>query len=121
MTHARHFILNKLKKEPYSCTRCFRDKNDTKKVSLENSLLPSHVPLELQNFTQMEEMFIASVLCYEPTLYTKPEGQRAYRSRPLHQVYPRSLTAFFILFLDIQKNYKLLYLPLIVVPICQNI
>ena len=29
-----------------------------KKVSLENSSLPSHLPLELQNFTQMEEMFI---------------------------------------------------------------
>ena len=79
MKHARHFILNNKKKEPYSCTRCLRDKSDTKNVSLENSLLPSHVPLEHQNFTQREEMFIASVLCYEPSVCTKPEGQRAYR------------------------------------------
>ena len=30
-------IKTKKKKEPYICTRCLRDKNDTKKFSFENS------------------------------------------------------------------------------------
>ena len=40
-------------------------------------MIPSHVPLELQNLTQIEEMLIA---CALPIMrvYIKPGGQRGY-------------------------------------------
>ena len=44
----------------------------------ENSLIPSPVPEELQNLTQIEEMLIARVFPVI-SVYTKPRGQRGYR------------------------------------------
>ena len=49
-----------------------------KKFPFENSLLPSAVPAELENLTQIEEMLIARVFLVM-SVYTKPGGQRAYR------------------------------------------
>ena len=63
----------------YVCYRCKRDKKQPKKFSNENSMIPSAVPLELQNLTQFEEMLIARAF---PIIhvYTKPKGgQRAYK------------------------------------------
>ena len=61
----------------YVCSRCSRDKKSPKKFSLENSMIPSYVPHELQNMTQIEEMLIA---CALPIMrvYIKPGGQRGY-------------------------------------------
>ena len=62
---------------PYVCSRCIRDNKSPKKFSDENSLIPSSVPSELQNLTQIEEMLIARAL---PILriYIKPGGQRGF-------------------------------------------
>ena len=45
-----------LKIEEYTCMRCKRDKKVPKKFSFENNMVPSKVPRELQQLTQMEEM-----------------------------------------------------------------
>ena len=47
---------------PYVCLRCSRDKKSPKKISRENSMIPSCVPHELQNLTQIEEMLISRAL-----------------------------------------------------------
>ena len=62
---------------PYVCSRCFRDKKSPKKFSCENSMIPSCVPHELQNLTQIEEMLIARALPIM-RVYIKPGGQRGY-------------------------------------------
>ena len=67
------YIKTKKKKEPFSCTLSLRDKNDTKKFSIENSLLPSAVPVELENLTQIEKMLLARVFPVM-SVYTKPKG-----------------------------------------------
>lgn len=61
----------------YVCSNCSRDKQTPKKFSKENSMIPSSVPMELQNLTQIEEMLIARAL---PLIrvYMKPGGQRGY-------------------------------------------
>ena len=54
-------------------------KKNKKKISFENSMIPSAVPPELQNMTQFEEMLISRAF---PVInvYTKPKGgQRAYK------------------------------------------
>ena len=61
----------------YICSRCCRDKKLPKKFSQENSMIPSSVPHELQNLTQIEEMLIARVLPIM-RVYIKPGGQRGY-------------------------------------------
>ena len=61
----------------YICSRCSRDKKSPKKFSLENSMIPSPVPHELQNLTQVEEMLIARALPIM-RVYIKPGGQRGY-------------------------------------------
>ena len=48
-----------LKTEPkevskYVCSRCSHDKNIPKKFSVENSMIPSPVPKQLQGLTQFE-------------------------------------------------------------------
>lgn len=58
------------KKTPYICSRCSRDKNDIKKFSSQNNMIPSQVPKELKDLTQLEEMLIARVF---------PGGQKAYK------------------------------------------
>ena len=64
-------------KAPYVCSRCSRDKKSPKKFSVENSLIPSSVPLELKDLTQVEEMLIARTLPIM-RVYIKPGGQRGY-------------------------------------------
>ena len=60
----------------YVCLRCVRDKNNVKKFSIENNMIPSCVPKELQELTQIEEMLIARAFPVI-SVYTKPGGQRA--------------------------------------------
>ena len=62
----------------YVCSRCVRDKNATKKFSVDNNMIPSEVPKELQGLTQLEEMLIARVFPVI-SVYTKPGGQKAYK------------------------------------------
>ena len=62
---------------PYVCSRCFRDKKTPKKMSVENSMIPSSVPEELKNLTQIEEMLIARALPIM-RVYIKPGGQRGF-------------------------------------------
>jgi hypothetical protein len=62
---------------PYVCSRCSRDKKSPKKFSCQNSMIPSCVPNELQNLTQIEEMLIARALPIM-RVYIKPGGQRGY-------------------------------------------
>ena len=62
---------------PYVCSRCSRDKKSPKKFCCENSMIPSSVPNELQNLTQIEEMLIARALPIM-RVYIKPGGQRGY-------------------------------------------
>ncbi|XP_066921730.1 uncharacterized protein [Clytia hemisphaerica] len=70
-------------KSNYECVRCKRDKTRPKKFSIENDMIPSKVPLELQGLTQVEEMLIARAF---PIIqvYTKPNGgQKAYKGHVL--------------------------------------
>ena len=62
---------------PYMCSRCFRDKISPKKFSCKNSMIPSSVPNELQNLTQIEEMLPARALPIM-RVHIKPGGQRGY-------------------------------------------
>lgn len=61
----------------YQCSRCTRDKQQPKKFSKENNMIPSVVPLQLQGLTQIEEMLIARALPIM-RIYVKPGGQRGY-------------------------------------------
>ena len=62
---------------PYVCLRCSGDKKSPKQFSCQNSMIPSCVPNELQNLTQIEEMLIARALPIM-RVYIKPGGQRGY-------------------------------------------
>ncbi len=64
-------------RSPYVCSRCSRDKKSPKKFSCANSMIPSPIPHELQNLTQIEEMLIARALPIM-RVYIKPGGQRGY-------------------------------------------
>ncbi len=59
---------------PYVCSRCVRDNKSPRKFSYENSMIPSSVPTELQDLTQIEEMLIARALPIM-RIYIKPGGQ----------------------------------------------
>ena len=61
----------------YVCLACSRDKQDPKRFSQENNMIPSPVPKELQELTQIEEMLIARALPLM-RVYVKPGGQRGY-------------------------------------------
>lgn len=65
-------------KENYQCSRCNRDKNTIKKFSEQNLMIPSKVPSELTDLTQIEEMLIARAFP-QMSVYLKPGGQRAYK------------------------------------------
>ena len=56
------------------CSRCLRDKRSPKKFSCENLMIPSIVPYELQDLSQVEEMLIACALPIM-RIYIKPGGQ----------------------------------------------
>ena len=58
------------------CSRCSRDKKSPKKFSSENSMIPSPVPNELKDLTQVEEMLIARALPL--IIYMKPGSERGY-------------------------------------------
>ena len=64
-------------KSAYICQRCSSDKKTPKKFSAGNQMIPSCIPNELQDLTQIEEMLIARAL---PILnvYVKPGGQRGF-------------------------------------------
>ena len=64
-------------KSPYVCLRCSRDKKSPRKFSVENSLIPSSIPPELKNLTQIEEMLFARALPIM-RVYIKPGGQRGF-------------------------------------------
>ena len=64
-------------KSPYVCSRCSRDKKSPRNFSVENSLIPSSIPPELKNLTQIEEMLIARALPIM-RVYIKPGGQRGF-------------------------------------------
>ena len=61
----------------YVCLACSRDKQQPKRFSKENNVIPSSVPKELQELTQIEEMLIARALPLM-RVYVKPGGQRGY-------------------------------------------
>ena len=69
--------LKSKSRTPYVGSRCFRDKKSPKQFSCENSMIPSCIPHELQNLTQIEEMLIARALPIM-RVYIKPGGQRGY-------------------------------------------
>ena len=69
--------FNSNTKSTYECLRCMRDKKHPPKFSKENNMIPSKVPFELQELTQLEEMLIARALPIM-TVYIKPGGQRGY-------------------------------------------
>ena len=56
-------------RSPYVCSRCSRDKRIPKKFSLQNFMIPSCVPNELQNLTEIEEMLIARAYPNHASLY----------------------------------------------------
>lgn len=53
---------NKSKQTNYICQRCTSDKKSPKKFSSQNQMIPSSIPIELQDLTQIEEMLIARAL-----------------------------------------------------------
>ena len=61
----------------YQCSRCTNDKEQPKRFSQENDMIPSVVPSQLQGLTQVEEMLIARALPIM-RVYIKPGGQRGY-------------------------------------------
>ena len=62
---------------PSMCLACSHDKQNPKRFSKENNMIPSSVPKELQELTQTEEMLIARALPLM-RVYVKPGGQRGY-------------------------------------------
>ena len=65
------------KPDSYVCLRCSRDKKCPKKFSVENGMIPSPLPPQLQGLSQVEEMLIARALPIM-RVYIKPGGQRGY-------------------------------------------
>ena len=61
-------------KSAYICQRCSSDKKVPKKFSAGNQMIPSCIPNELQDLTQIEEMLIARALPIM-NVYVKPGGQ----------------------------------------------
>ena len=62
----------------YACSRCSRDKKNPKNFSIDNFTIPSAVPAELQNLTQIEEMLIARALPIMK-VFINAGGQRGYK------------------------------------------
>ena len=64
-------------KNAYICQRYSSDKKIPKKFSASNQMIPSCIPNELQDLTQIEEMLIARALPIM-NVYVKPGGQRGF-------------------------------------------
>ncbi|CAG8719914.1 12376_t:CDS:2, partial [Racocetra fulgida] len=60
------------------CHRCYNDKNELKKFSLENNMDPGDVSEELKGLTDIEEMLIAQIFPVISVYYLR-DGQYAYR------------------------------------------
>ncbi len=67
----------------YVCTRCKRDKGETKRYSKENDMWPGEVPACLQKLSQVEEMLISRA-CPIMCVFRKHGGQRGYRGHVLN-------------------------------------
>lgn len=67
----------------FVCTRCKRDKGETKRYSNENDMWPGEVPACLQGLSQVEEMLIARA-CPIMCVFRKHGGQRGYRGHVLN-------------------------------------
>ena len=52
----------------YQCSRCTNDKQQPKKFSKENDMIPSLVPSQFAGLTQVEEMLIARALPILPRI-----------------------------------------------------
>ena len=52
LTEACSLSKKKKKKVDYVCSRSVRNKNNIKRVSAQNSMIPAQVPRELQDLTQ---------------------------------------------------------------------
>ena len=64
--------------DSHICQKCSKDKAiPSEKFSDQNFMIPSAVPLELQELTQVEEMLIARAIPIM-RVYVKPGGQRGY-------------------------------------------
>ena len=71
------------------CGRCSRDKITPAKFSAGNNMIPSPVPVELQDLSQTEEMLIARAFPVM-NIYCKPRGgQRAYKGHVI--TFPTSI------------------------------
>jgi hypothetical protein len=92
-------------RSPYVCLRCSRDKKSPRKFSYENSMIPSSVPHELQNLTQIEEMLIARALPIT-RVYIKPGGQRGYSGHCINL--PQNVTELAMFCQDTLKTWLLL-------------
>ena len=68
---------NKSKQTNCICQRCTSDKKSPKKFSSQNQMIPSSIPIELQDLTQIKEMLIARALPIM-NVYVKPGGQRGF-------------------------------------------
>ena len=77
LCHEAGPLKSKPKSSKYICRRCLLDKETPKRFSSENFMIPSAVPEELQDLTQIEEMLIARALPIMK-VYIKPGGQRSY-------------------------------------------
>lgn len=71
----------------YTCARCTRDKKVPKKFSIENLMIPSNVPTELQNLTQIEEMLISRALPIMK-IFVNAGGQRGYSGHCINLSHP---------------------------------
>ena len=67
----------------FVCSRCKRDKQEPKKISAQNDMIPCEVPPSLQGLSQVEEMLIARA-CPIMTVYRKHGGQRGYKGHVLN-------------------------------------
>ena len=103
--------------DSYICLRCSQDKKSPKKFSVENSMIPSPVPQQLQDLTQIEEMLIARALPIM-RVYIKPGGQRGYSGHCINLPqnvkelasslprYPRDLSVFIVKVKGKENTFK---------------
>ena len=61
------------------CTACLRDEGFPRKFSYENNVIPSAVPLKLENLTQCEEMFVARAFPVMQVYIRPNSGTKAIR------------------------------------------
>lgn len=78
-------------KDDFTCTRCKRDKGQSKRFSSENDMDPGPVPECLKNLSQIEEMLIARA-CPIMCIYWKHGGQRGYKGHVIN--FPQNVESF---------------------------